>query len=154
MINITHIHPMLVHFPIVLFITTVVIYLAIIIRKGDLAVRECLSLISLITITAGVAMAVLAAFFGDIALDAALDKGFDKIPLEEHEELAILSIIFFSVIALVQGFSMWKGNSLAGIKAVILFIVSLIGLGLLFIAAYHGGELVYEIGVNVTPVKP
>ena len=75
---------MLVHFPVVLFISTVLLQFIVIIRKGDLAARECLSLISLATILSGVAMAILAAIFGDLALDAAIDKGFDKAPLEEQ----------------------------------------------------------------------
>jgi len=145
---------MLVHFPIVLFITTVVIYLAVLVRNGDLASRECLSLASLITIIAAILIAIIAAVFGDMALDVAIDKGFDKKPLEEHADIAIFTIVFFSVIALAQGFSMWKGISLAGMKAKVLFIASIIGVILLISTAYHGGELVYDIGVNVTPVKP
>jgi len=40
-IDITHIHPMLVHFPVVLFIVTTVINLIIVIRKGDIAENVC-----------------------------------------------------------------------------------------------------------------
>jgi len=153
-IDITHIHPMLVHFPVVLFIITTVVNLIIVIRKDDLAERKCLPLISLASILAGVAIAIIAAAFGDIALDAAVDKGFDKAPLEEHEGLAIPTILIFSIIALVQAYSMWRGRSLAGTKAVMMFVATLVGLGFLIATAYHGGQLVYEIGVNVTPVKP
>lgn len=145
---------MLVHFPIVLFITTVLIQLLVIYRHGDLAARECLSLISLATIAAGVAMAILAAFFGDIALDAAIDKGFDKAPLEDHQGFAIVTIAIFSVIALAQAYSVWRRRVLTGVRAGVLFIASLAGLGVLITTSYHGGQLVYEIGVNVTPVKP
>lgn len=154
MIDITHIHPMLVHFPVVLFLTTMVINFVVLIRKGDLASRQCLSLISMAAIGLGVVMAVIAAAFGDIALDAALDKGFDKAPLEEHEHLALITIIYFAVLALIQGFSVWKGRPLAGFRTPVIFVASLVGIGLLIATAYHGGHLVYDIGVNVTPVKP
>ena len=145
---------MLVHFPVVLFIVTTFINLIIVIRKGDLAERKCLPLISLASISAGIMIAILAAVFGDIALDAAVDKGFDKAPLEEHQGLAIPTIIIFSIIALTQAYSMWRGRSLVGAKAVMIFVATLVGLGFLIATAYHGGQLVYEIGVNVTPVKP
>lgn len=154
MIDITHIHPMLVHFPIVLFLTTVVIQLIVIIRKGDLASRNCLPLISLAAIWIGVGMAILAAFFGDIALDAAVDKGFDKAPLEEHEGLAGFTIVIFSLIALIHGYSVWRRKVLTGARAGALLIASVVGVGVLISTAYHGGNLVYEVGVNVTPVKP
>jgi uncharacterized membrane protein len=49
---------------------------------------------------------------------------------------------------------MWRGRSLVGAKAVMIFVATLVGLGFLIATAYHGGQLVYEIGVNVTPVKP
>ena len=145
---------MLVHFPIVLFITTALLQFIVVVRKGDLAARECLSLISLVTLLAGVVMAILAAVFGDMALDAAVDKGFDKAPLEEHEGFAGFTIVIFSVIALVHAYSVWRRRALTGVRAGILFIASLAGLGVLITTAYHGGQLVYEIGVNVTPVKP
>jgi len=99
-------------------------------------------------------IAFFAAAFGDIALDAAVDKGFDEAPLEEHQGLAAATIIIFSIITLVQTYSMWRGRSLAGTKAVMMFVATLVGLGFLIATAYHGGQLVYEIGVNVTPVKP
>lgn len=154
MIDLTHIHPMLVHFPVVLFISTVLLQFIVIIRKGDLAARECLSLISLATILAGVAMAILAAVFGDLALDAAIDKGFDKAPLEEHQGFAGLTIAIFTVIALAQAYAVWRKRTLTGVKAGVLLLASLVGVGVLITTAYHGGQLVYEIGVNVTPVKP
>jgi uncharacterized membrane protein len=33
-------------------------------------------------------------------------------------------------------------------------VIALVGTGILLNAAYHGGELVYGLGVNVTPVHP
>ncbi|VAW82308.1 hypothetical protein MNBD_GAMMA14-2196, partial [hydrothermal vent metagenome] len=34
------------------------------------------------------------------------------------------------------------------------FAISLVGTGTLLTAAYFGGELVYNLGVNVAPVQP
>jgi hypothetical protein len=44
MIDLSHIHPMLVHFPLVFFITAAVIFLVLAGRRGNLAARECLPL--------------------------------------------------------------------------------------------------------------
>jgi uncharacterized membrane protein len=34
------------------------------------------------------------------------------------------------------------------------FVLSLVGVVLVLVTAYYGGDLVYRIGVNVAPVKP
>jgi len=154
MINITHIHPMLVHFPIVLFITAMVLDGYILSRSGDLGRRDCLVMTGFGALAVGLVFALGAAFFGDIALDKAVDIGFPADPLEEHELLATLTIGVFAVLALVQGFVLWRRQSLTGTRGWLFALVGLAGLGLLISTAYHGGNLVYELGVNVAGVKP
>lgn len=154
MIDITHIHPMLVHFPIVLLLIGMLLYLVVAVRQDDLASRRGLPVLAFLCILAGVLMAALAAGFGDVALDVAVDKGFDKAPLEEHEDLAGATIAVFGLLAAVQAFALWRAYPLKGGKAWLLTVVALAGVVLLLNTAYHGGQLVYEIGVNVTPVKP
>jgi len=154
MINIAHIHPMLVHFPIVLFITAVVLDAYIISRGSDLGRRDCLVMTAFGALAIGLVFALGAAFFGDIALDKAVDAGFSADPLEEHELLATLTIGIFFVLALVQGFVLWRRRSLTGGRGWLFALAGLAGLGLLISTAYHGGNLVYELGVNVTGVKP
>jgi uncharacterized membrane protein len=102
----------------------------------------------------GVVSALVAAGFGDIALDAAVDKGFSKPPLEEHEELAGITIAIFGVLAVIILGALWKKIQLTGAKAIVFLIVTLAGVGMLLSTAYHGGELVYIKGVNVEVVKP
>jgi uncharacterized membrane protein len=154
MIDITHIHPMLVHFPLVLLPIGTALYAAAAFRGEDLAVRRCLPVLALLCLGAGVMMAMIAAAFGDMALDAALDKGFDKGPLEEHEDLAGPTIVVFAVLVAIQALAMWRSISLKRGRAWLLTLVALAGVALLLATAYHGGELVYQIGVNVVPVKP
>jgi uncharacterized membrane protein len=154
MIDITHIHPMLVHFPLVLLPIGTALYAAAAFRGEDLASRRCLPLLALLCLGTGVMMAMIAAAFGDMALDAALDKGFDKGPLEEHEDLAGPTIVVFAVLVAIQALAMWRSLSLKGGRAWLLTLGALAGVALLLATAYHGGELVYEIGVNVVPVKP
>lgn len=154
MIDIVHIHPMLVHFPIVLLPLSALLYLLAAIRGDDLGSRRGLSLLALLCLVAGVLTALLAAAFGDVALDAALDKGFDEAPLEAHEEMAGPTIIVFGLLLLAQAFALWKAIPLKGGRAWLLTVGAVVGVGLLLTTAYHGGQLVYELGVNVAPVKP
>ena len=153
MIDITHIHPMVVHFPIVLFLTAVAVELLVLIRNGDLSARQCLPGIALAALVLAALAAVVAASFGDIALDAAVDKGFPKGPLEEHEGLGMTTMSYFVVLALVQLWAWWRRIPLAGGRGWAIFALGVIGIGILIAAAYHGGELVYHYGVNVDAVK-
>ena len=154
MIDIAHIHPMLVHFPIVLFILTVALEFLIMIRGGDLAGRDCLPRVALSALLLGTISAIAAASFGDMALDKAVALGFPKAPLETHETLGLTTMWIFIVLSLVQLWAWWRRLSLANGRGWALAVFGLAGVGVLLIAAYHGGELVYGLGVNVAPVKP
>jgi len=152
--EITHIHPMVVHFPIVLFLLALGIYAYLAVTKQDMASRSCLPVTAAVLLVGGIVSAVVAAAFGDIALDAAIDKGFPDHTLEEHEDLAGTTIAIFGVIVVVMLGAMWKKIQISGVKALIFLVAVLTGNGMLVTAAYHGGELVYKEGVNVDVVKP
>lgn len=154
MIDITHIHPMLVHFPIVLFIAAVAIQFILLFKKEDITERKCLQITGATCLTLALLFALVAAFFGDIALEAAVDKGFDKNPLEEHESLAWTTIIIFAVLTVILLAALWKRIKLQGAKGILFVLASVAGILFLINTAYHGGNLVYKEGVNVEVVKP
>lgn len=154
MINIAHIHPMIVHFPIVLFLLAVGLQFLVLVRGENLAANRCLSNVALSALLLGALAAVVAAIFGDMALDKAVQLGFPKTPLEIHEELGLSTMWYFLALSAVHLFARWRQWPLAGGKGWILFVIGLGGIVLLLITAYHGGELVYRYGVNVQPVKP
>ncbi len=154
MIDIAHIHPMLVHFPIVLFLTAIVIDVGVLLRKGDLAARGCLATTGFYSLLFGVGFALLAALFGDIALEQAVAAGFDKAPLEEHEAYAWLTIGVFGVLLALQILARRRPMRLAGGLGWGFVIAAVIGGLVLLVTAYHGGSLVYEVGVNVKSVVP
>jgi uncharacterized membrane protein len=154
MIDITHVHPMLVHFPIVLFIVAMVLYFYNQVTHKDITTSKYLVMTAFAALLLATAAAIVAAFFGDIALDAALEKGFAKGPLEEHETIAGITIAIFSILSLTQIIALWKKISLAGTRGWIFLVVMVAGFGVLTSAAWHGGELVYKYGVNVDAVKP
>jgi len=154
MIDINHVHPMLVHFPIVLFMAAVALQFLALIRGGDLAAAECLPRVALGALLIGTAAAALAAVFGDIALEHAVDIGFRKDYLEEHEELGFATLWVFVALSVLHLGARWRHISLTRDKGWTLAVAGLAGVVLMVVAAAHGGELVYELGVNVTPVKP
>ncbi len=154
MIDIEHIHPMLVHFPIVLFLVAIAIDFIVLLRKGDLASTHCLSTVGLGALLLAALAAVAAATFGDIALDKAIELGFDKAALEQHEELGFTTLWVLIGLASWQTFARWRGMRLDAPIGWVFFAVSLVGAGVLLTTAYFGGELVYNLGVNVAPVQP
>jgi len=154
MIDINHVHPMLVHFPIVLFMVAVALQFLTLARAGDLGAPDCLPRVALWALLIGTAAAILAAVFGDIALDHAKDLGFPDAELEEHEELGFATMWTFIALSLAQLGARFRRIPLTGGKGWVLAVAGLAGVVLMIVAAAHGGELVYELGVNVTPVTP
>lgn len=154
MIPLQHIHPMIVHFPIVLLMIAVIADLFIMARGGDLAVRECLPLVSTATLVLGAAAAATAVAFGELAADIATSAGFKSGPIEFHETLGLTTMWIFAVLAGVRLLTVWKGVPLSGRIGWTSALAGVAGLGVLIATAYFGGNLVYDLGVNVLPVKP
>jgi uncharacterized membrane protein len=154
MISIALIHPMLVHFPIVLLITAVAMDIIVLLIKKDLTDRQCLPLIALSALLLGTLSAGIAAIFGDIALDKAVFLGFPLGPLETHETLAFITIAVFSLYCLLRLLALWRRYPLRGFIGWISALPGIVGVVLLITTAYYGGELVYHFGVNVATVIP
>ncbi len=154
MIDIAHIHPMLVHFPIVLFLVAVSVDFFVLLKSGDLAAKDCLPTVGWCALLLAALAAAVAAVFGDIALDKAVDLGFDKAPLERHEGLGFTTLWILVGLASWHTFARWRGMRLNAAIGWTFFAISLAGIGVLLTAAYFGGELVYNLGVNVAPVRP
>ena len=154
MIDLYHIHPMLVHFPIVLFLLGAALELLVLTRGGDLSARQCLAQSALALIVLAALAAAVTAFFGDIAFDHAVGLGFAQAPLERHADFGYTTMWFIIVYAALYLLAWWRRVPLAGGRGWLWFIVSLAGIALVLATAYFGGDLVYRIGVNVAPVSP
>jgi uncharacterized membrane protein len=154
MIPITEIHPMLVHFPIVLWISAEVIAVVILLTGGDLSARQHWPLTALYALLGGVVFGSLAAFFGDIALDHAVAAGFPAAPLETHETFAVTTLCIFILHSALRCLAIWRKYPLTGIRGWMAELPGFIGIVLLIVTAYFGGELVYHLGVNVAAVTP
>ena len=152
MIPITEIHPMLVHFPIVLWMCAEVMAVIILLRGGDLSARQHWPLTAFYALLGGTLFACLAAFFGDIALDHAVAAGFPTHPLEIHETFALTTLSIFGLHAILRLLAIWRRYALAGLRGWMAELPGLIGIVLLIFTAYYGGELVYHLGVNVAGI--
>jgi uncharacterized membrane protein len=60
-----------------------------------------------------------------------------------------MTAIAFAVWALVRTLAWWRDLRPAGVGAVAVPIVEIAGAILLIITAYYGGQLVFDLGVNV-----
>jgi uncharacterized membrane protein len=152
MLPITEIHPMLVHFPIVLWISAEAIAVVVLLRGGDLSARQQWPTTAFYCLLAGTAFAALAAIFGDIALDHAVAAGFAAGPLEIHETVAVITLSVFALHTALRLLAIWKRYALTGIRGWLTELPGLVGIGGLLATAYLGGELVYHMGVNVAAV--
>jgi len=154
MIDLAHIHPMLVHFPIVLLLLGVGLEFLVMARGRDPAAHECLPNTALATLLLGALAAIVTAIFGEIAAGIAVAHGFPKAPIEVHEGFGLTTMWWFIVLSLLYLLAWWRRYPLAGAKGWWLFIAGLIGAVLVILTAYHGGHLVYDIGVNIHGVTP
>jgi uncharacterized membrane protein len=154
MIPIEHIHPMLVHFPIVLFMSVLALDFIIVASGRDLADHGPLAGLALVILWLGVAAAAATAFFGDAALDIAAGRGFPQAALERHEGLGWTTLLVFAGIAALRLFAWWRRIPVRGGRGWLAASVTLAGVAVLVLTAYRGGELVYQLGVNVAAIKP
>jgi uncharacterized membrane protein len=148
MINIAHIHPMLIHFPLALLPVAIGTQLLALFRGEDLFNRSCLSSTAVSLLVLAAAGAVVAAVFGDMALDKALDAGVQMATMEDHEELGKISAVLLSLLAVAALWFYRRAGSSITTDRIFLF-ASLVVLAVLIATAWFGGQLVYEHGVNV-----
>src|SRR5664279_54422 len=103
MIPTEHIHPMIVHFPIVFFLTLAAFDIVAVARRADVTGRSAAGNVSVgLAVLAGLA-AVVAYYFGGVALDMAESHGFHSNVAETHESLGQLTTVTFLLWAAVRG---------------------------------------------------
>ena len=149
MIPVQHIHPMLVHFPIVFFFTLALFDVVAMARGATVTGRSVAGAISVaLALAAGVA-AVATYFAGDVALGVAEAGGFHSDVAEIHEGLGSVTMAVFAIWALARIVLWWRNLRLTGLPAILVPVFEVAGAILVTITAYYGGELVYGLGVNV-----
>ncbi len=148
-IDIAHIHPMLVHFPLALFPVVLGVQFYALIRGQGLFCQGCAQSFTIGLLALAAVTAVTAAMFGDMALDKAVASGVKLSLLESHEYLGQASATLLVLMALAGGwlFKVQEPSMKVSwgfwLTGVAVFVV-------LLITAWHGGHLVYDLGVSVT----
>ena len=148
-----HIHPIVVHFPIVLLLMAVALDGLNVIKRHDLAGETALACAGQLALYSGAAAALVAVGFGYLAQGIAIDHGFDDSLIEDHEGLAVTTTVLFMALAFGRAVAVKLKYSLAGVRGWIAAALTAVAVVVLLAAAYHGGELVYNHGVNVAGVK-
>ena len=139
------IHPMIVHFPMGLLFASVVFDL-LALRWQTESFREA----SLYTLVGGLLGAGLALVTGSLAEDLVVRGGAPTAVIEKHETLAYASSVLFTALLAMK--VLIRSGRLRELPALSLA-VGLVGLGVLSMAGYFGGSLVYEFGAGVIGFK-
>lgn len=149
MLSITEIHPIAVHFPIVYFLSLAGFDVLLFALRHPISGRNCTANISAALAALAGAAAVAAYFFGDIAYDAAIAGGVAAAKLETHESLGTITAICLALWSLCRAYFWWRGIPLDGGRKGAVVAIEIAGALLIVTTAYFGGQLVYELGVNV-----
>jgi uncharacterized membrane protein len=137
------IHPMIIPFPIALWVFSLiadVIYL----WRGNLVWRDWIAFYALL---GGIIGAALAAVFGIIDWLSIKDREAKKVA-DWHARLNVIALLVFAAsfyLRTASG-SQWVGGSYT-----IPLLLSVLGVILIAISGYLGGELVFRHGVGVNP---
>ncbi len=137
----TLLHPMLVHFPIALLMTSVLCD-----AVGAWLTRESLREAALWALVLGLLAGVAAFAAGDMAAESAERAGVPESLIETHEHLAGATLGVFGALLV------WRlllRNRFSPRTRIAYLMVAIVGLGLLSATGHYGGSLVYEHGVGV-----
>ncbi len=149
MLPVAQLHPIAVHFPIVFFMTLAAFDTVALLRGNTISERTPAAHISVgLAVLSGLS-AIVTYLSGDLAYDVAVSSGVAASALETHESLGTWTAIFIVVWSLARSFVWWRGWSIEGGWKTGVAAIEIAGSLLIIVAAYFGGQLVYELGVNV-----
>jgi uncharacterized membrane protein len=137
------IHPMLIPFPIALWFFSLIADL-IYLWRGNPAWRDWVAFYALL---AGIIGAVAAAIFGIIDWLAIKDREVKKVA-NWHARLNVIALLIFAASFYLRT---TNGSQMVGDNYTIPLVLSIIGVILITISGYLGGELVFKHGVAVNP---
>jgi len=149
MISIEHLHPIVVHFPIVFFLTLAALDIVASFRGRSITGRSAVGNASAGLAVLSAVTAIAAFSLGDEALEIAVAGGFSSEIAEIHETLGMAVAALFSVWAVIRAYLWLKDKDVQGGVKWLIPVIETGGAALVVATAYYGGVLVYELGVNV-----
>ncbi len=154
MIPLEQFHPIVIHFPIVFFLSLAVLDTYSMVRNIPIGGRGGVANLSAgLAVLAGLA-AWVAYSFGDAALTIAVDRGAPAARLATHQFLGTTTAAVLVLWGLARAILWWRRVPITKGRAWVV-VLGEIAIALLIITtAYYGGQLVYEFGINVAvPAK-
>ncbi|MGB8315307.1 MAG: DUF2231 domain-containing protein [Aestuariivirga sp.] len=152
MIPVQHIHPMLVHFPIVIIFALAAFDMLATMRGQSVTGRTTAGNISTSLAAFAAVFAGATYFFGGLALDVAESTGFHSNVAEIHEGLGEMVAIATSVYAVLRVGLWLRDVRISSMASFVFPATAVAGSVLVAVTAYYGGQLVYDLGVNVAKV--
>lgn len=152
MIPVQHIHPMLVHFPIVLILLLAAFDSISVLQGKNIIGRTTAGNISLALALLTAVSAIATFAFGGMALNVAESGGFHSDVAEIHESLGTAVAIAASVYGVLRLALWWRNPRLPAAANFIFPLTAIAGSALVAVTASYGGQLVYELGVNVAKI--
>ncbi|MFZ5862467.1 MAG: DUF2231 domain-containing protein [Nitrospirota bacterium] len=141
----THpLHPIIVHFPIALLITAIVLGALELVLKRD-ALREAATWL----LGFGFMGGLVAAATGILAEEAAEEGGVPEGAIETHESLAFAALAVFALLIVIR----WLQRK-RSIPNSVFLAIGVIGVVLIALTGYFGGDLVYRYGAGVERPAP
>ena len=149
MIPLQQIHPMMVHFPIVFGLTLAAFDLLALFLGRSIGGRGAMANVSVSIATLAGLSAIVAAIFGDMALDIAIANNGPVAALEFHANLGIATATVLAIWAAIRLFIRWRTMALSRQRSIAIVAVEILFCALILTTAYYGGELVFAHGVAV-----
>lgn len=135
------IHPMVVHFPIALLMVSTAIEAVAWWRQSE-RLRD----MSLLLLALGVLSAGAAVITGHFAEEAAEAQKISEAAIELHETVAFAASAIFGSLLVLRGV---MRLGIIGDRQGLALAAAIIGVGVLAVAGYFGGDLVYTYGAGV-----
>src|SRR5215211_2914259 len=137
------IHPMLIPFPIALWVFSLIADL-IYLWRGNPVWRDWIAFYALL---GGIIGAALAAVFGIIDWLSIKDREVKKVA-DWHARLNVIALLIFAASFYLRTAG---GSRMVGGSYTIPLVLSVVGVILITVSGYLGGELVFRYGVAVNP---
>ncbi|MBL4872309.1 MAG: DUF2231 domain-containing protein [Rhodobacteraceae bacterium] len=151
MLPLEQLHPVAVHFPIVLTLSLAVLDIIAYSRGVRLGGRGAYANLSAGIATAAGLFALVAFFLGDAAIDIAISRKIDPAILETHQDLGMFTAFALAAWGALRAYAWWRKIDLSANRAYLVLAVEVAFVFLILTVAYFGGQLVYDFGVNVAP---
>lgn len=147
-------HPLIIHFPIVLLLVAPLFIVIGLMRKGEFASPFFLA--ALLLMTLGTGSTYVAAASGDAAGEQTRDAGQIEAVLEQHEDLALTTEIAFSALTIVFAAMLFlprllrrqPTRAIATALSMVFLLFYSTGVISLVNTAHQGGRLVHELGLR------